>query len=58
LDGYYAPVDQETKPTSDLPVSGSIPVSTNWLQNWCMLKKNWALPPPHFFDCILAKHSS
>lgn len=58
LDGYYAPVDQETNPTSDLPVSGSIPVSTNWLQNWCMLKKNWALPPPHFFDCILAKHSS
>ncbi len=29
LDGYYAPVDQETNPTSDLPVSGSIPVSTN-----------------------------
>ncbi|CAN5968873.1 unnamed protein product [Sphagnum jensenii] len=29
LDGYYAPVDQETNPTSDLPVSGSIPECLN-----------------------------
>jgi hypothetical protein len=28
LDGYYAPVDGETIPTSNLPVSGSIPVRT------------------------------
>ncbi len=28
LDGYYAPVDGETNPTSNLPVSGSIPVRT------------------------------
>ncbi|CAN5968874.1 unnamed protein product [Sphagnum jensenii] len=26
LDGYYAPVDGETIPTSNLPVSGSIPI--------------------------------
>jgi hypothetical protein len=29
LDGYYAPVDGETNPTSNLPVSGSIPECLN-----------------------------
>lgn len=56
LDGYYAPVDGETIPTSNLPVSGSIPVRTYiYTQPSCLRIQQCACACVHLYILLAGK---